>query len=151
MCINLYPHYYLYDEIDDYISKMDISNIKENEFEEYYNKLSNYISKYNEYIWNYTIERDKIVEQIDEVMKKYNEEICHNIIPTDLKIILQSQEMISKRSTRYTIEEYTNHYNDLKQCIDQLNDYYVNYKSNMEILKDKMYLIYYYYYFIYQS
>lgn len=100
-----------------------------------------YFIYFQEYIWNYTLERDKIVKEIQEIMEKYNEEICHNIIPTNMNIILQSQEMINKKLTKYTIEEYINHYNDLKQCIDDLKDYYTNYKSNVEQLKEKMYFL----------
>lgn len=107
-----------------------------------------YFIYFQEYIWNYTLERDKIVKEIQEIMEKYNEEICHNIIPTNMNIILQSQEMINKKLTKYTIEEYINHYNDLKQCIDDLKDYYTNYTSNVEQLKEKMYFLLFFYFLL---
>lgn len=107
-----------------------------------------YFIYFQEYIWNYTLERDKIVKEIQEIMEKYNEEICHNIIPTNMNIILQSQEMINKKLTKYTIEEYINHYNDLKQCIDDLKDYYTNYNSNVEQLKEKMYFLLFFYFLL---
>lgn len=75
-------------------------------------------------------------------MEKYNDEICHCIIPTNMNIILQSQEIINKKLTKYTIEEYINHCNDLKKCIDDLKDYYINYTSNVEQLKEKMYYLF---------
>lgn len=51
LCINLYPHYYLCDEINDYISILNVENIKESEYEKYKEKLCDYISKYNVYIF----------------------------------------------------------------------------------------------------
>lgn len=53
LCINLYPHYNLCDEINDYISTLNIDNIKESEYEECNKKLCDFISKYNVYLLFY--------------------------------------------------------------------------------------------------